>query len=78
MGPARHPDLPQRRAAGLGNDGCPDRLTEAGEDVAHGRGVGKEGDDPDFATALRAQEWKTESQRRPTLIRQNFLAAERR
>jgi len=47
---------PQWRAAGGRAAGWRRRLTEVGEDGAHGGGVGDEGDDADFAPVLRARQ----------------------
>lgn len=38
--------VPERQAPGRRYGGWRDRLTEVDEDVAHGRAVGDEGDDP--------------------------------
>jgi hypothetical protein len=50
--------FPQRRAAGGRDPGWCRRLTEVVEDVAHGRAVGDEGDDPHLGAAERAAEWE--------------------
>ena len=50
--------FPKWRATGRRYGGWRDRLTEVDEDVAHGRAVGDEGDDPHLGAAERAAEWE--------------------
>ncbi|MBK9675357.1 MAG: hypothetical protein IPO82_09010 [Betaproteobacteria bacterium] len=51
--------LPKWRAAGWRYGSWRDRLTEVGEDVAHGRALGDAGNDVYLGTVERARQRKT-------------------